>query len=32
VATKLDREIVSRIRREVRDDDLGAIVRIHVRR
>ncbi len=32
VAAKLDREIVSRIRREVRDDDLGAVVRIHVRR
>ncbi|MFB4292669.1 hypothetical protein ACBI99_33845 [Nonomuraea sp. ATR24] len=32
VVAKLDREIVSRIRREVRDDDLGAVVRIHVRR
>ncbi len=32
VAAKLDREIVSRIRREVSDDDLGAVVRIHVRR
>ena len=32
VVDKLDREIVSRIRREVRDDELGAVVRIHVRR
>jgi len=32
VVAKLDREIVSRIRREVRDDDLGAVVRVHVRR
>jgi hypothetical protein len=32
VVAKLDREIVGRIRREVRDDDLGAVVRIHVRR
>jgi hypothetical protein len=29
---KLDREIVSRIRREIRDDELGTVVRIHVRR
>ncbi|MEU8247605.1 hypothetical protein [Nonomuraea sp. NPDC048916] len=29
---KLDREIVGRIRREVRDDDLGTLVRLHVRR
>ncbi|MFG1942421.1 hypothetical protein [Nonomuraea sp. NPDC048826] len=32
VVGKLDREIVGRIRREVRDDELGAVVRIHVRR
>ncbi|MFI6791063.1 hypothetical protein ACIBG4_27410 [Nonomuraea sp. NPDC050383] len=29
---KLDKEIVGRIRREVRDDDTGAVVRLHVRR
>ncbi|MDA0636909.1 hypothetical protein OUY22_26175 [Nonomuraea sp. MCN248] len=32
VVGKLDREIVGRIRREVGDDDLGAVVRVHVRR
>jgi hypothetical protein len=32
VVSKLDREIVGRIRREVRDDEVGTVVRIHVRR
>ncbi|MEU7837359.1 MULTISPECIES: hypothetical protein [unclassified Nonomuraea] len=32
VVHKLDREIVSRIRREVRDDEVGTVVRVHVRR
>lgn len=32
VVAKLDREIVARIRREIRDDKLGAVVRLHVRR
>ncbi|MFE3453157.1 hypothetical protein ACFXJ8_29965 [Nonomuraea sp. NPDC059194] len=32
VVTKLDREIVGRVRRDVGDNDMGAIVRVHVRR
>lgn len=32
VVHKLDKEIVGRIRREVRDDEVGTVVRIHVRR
>ncbi|MFI6500963.1 hypothetical protein [Nonomuraea typhae] len=32
VVGKLDREIVGRIRREVVGEDLGAVVRLHVRR
>jgi len=32
VVGKLDREIAGRIRREIRDDELGAVVRVHVRR
>ncbi|MEV4161732.1 hypothetical protein [Nonomuraea dietziae] len=32
VVGKLDREIVGRIRRDVGDDGMGALVRLHVRR
>ncbi|MER6942654.1 hypothetical protein ABT294_01400 [Nonomuraea sp. NPDC000554] len=32
VVNKLDRDIVGRIRREIRDDEVGAVVRLHVRR
>ncbi|MEU7894729.1 hypothetical protein AB0B45_17940 [Nonomuraea sp. NPDC049152] len=32
VVTKLNRELVSRVRRDIGDDDMGAIVRVHVRR
>ncbi|MEV3977238.1 hypothetical protein [Nonomuraea sp. NPDC049758] len=32
VVTKLDQDIVGRIRREVRDDETPAVVRVHVRR
>ncbi|MGW0808824.1 hypothetical protein [Nonomuraea sp. NPDC002799] len=32
VVSKLDQDIVGRIRREVRDDDAGTVVRLHVRR
>jgi hypothetical protein len=32
VVQKLDKEIVGRIRREVRDDEVGTVVRVHVRR
>jgi hypothetical protein len=32
MAGKLDRDIVGRIRREVCDDEIGTIVRLHVRR
>lgn len=32
VVGKLDREIVGRIRRELCDDDLGTVVKVHVRR
>lgn len=32
VVHKLDKEIVGRIRREVRDDEVGTVVRVHVRR
>ncbi|WP_431896657.1 hypothetical protein [Nonomuraea sp. bgisy101] len=32
VVTKLDREIVGRVRRDIGEDDMGAIVRVHVRR
>ncbi|MFI6319786.1 hypothetical protein ACIBG8_19785 [Nonomuraea sp. NPDC050556] len=32
VVGKLDKEIVGRIRRELCDDDLGTVVRVHVRR
>ncbi len=32
VVAKLDREVVGRIRREVRDDEVGTVVRVHVRR
>lgn len=32
VARKLDQDIVGRIRREVRDDEAGTVVRLHVRR
>ncbi|MEV0237183.1 hypothetical protein [Nonomuraea sp. NPDC050786] len=32
VVGKLDQEIVGRIRREVRNDDAGTVVRLHVRR
>ncbi|MEU7001381.1 hypothetical protein [Nonomuraea sp. NPDC046570] len=32
VAGRLDREVVGRIRREVGDDEMGALVRLHVRR
>ncbi|MEV4890394.1 hypothetical protein AB0K48_13480 [Nonomuraea sp. NPDC055795] len=32
IVNKLDREIVGRIRREVCEDDRGAVVRLHVRR
>ncbi|MET9342885.1 hypothetical protein ACWENQ_28385 [Nonomuraea sp. NPDC004354] len=32
VVTKLNREVVGRVRRDVGVDDMGAIVRVHVRR
>ncbi|WP_433438744.1 hypothetical protein [Nonomuraea sp. CA-141351] len=32
VVSKLDQEIVGRIRREIRNDDAGTVVRLHVRR
>ncbi|MFC7589110.1 hypothetical protein ACFQYP_39565 [Nonomuraea antimicrobica] len=32
VVSKLDQDIVGRIRREVRDDECPAVVRLHVRR
>ncbi|GAA0953987.1 hypothetical protein [Nonomuraea longicatena] len=32
VVGKLDKDIVGRIRREVRDDDLGTVIRLHVRK
>ncbi|MEU6718166.1 hypothetical protein ABZ897_42435 [Nonomuraea sp. NPDC046802] len=32
VVNKLDQDIVGRIRREIRDDEAGTVVRLHVRR